>query len=62
MPEKEHFMHEDTDIALMQQIGSGNKASLAIIIEKWKTPLVNFFYRPLGSVEQSEDRAIMRQR
>ncbi len=57
MSEREHPMHEDTDIALMQQIGSGNEASLAILIEKWKTPLINFFYRSLGSVEQSEDLA-----
>ena len=57
MSEREYSMHEDTDIARMQQIGSGNEAPLAILIEKWKTPLVNFFYCSLGSVEQSEDLA-----
>ncbi len=41
----------------MQQIGVGNEASLAILIKKWKNPLINFFYRSLGSVEQSEDLA-----
>lgn len=55
--ERENSMHQDTDFALMQQIGSGREASLAILIEKWKKPLINFFYRSLGSVEQSEDLA-----
>ena len=57
MSERETSSHENTDFALMQQIGSGNEASLAILIEKWKNPLINFFYRSLGSVEQSEDLA-----
>ena len=57
MAEKECSTEADTDIALMQQIGVGNEASLAILIKKWKNPLINFFYRSLGSVEQSEDLA-----
>jgi RNA polymerase sigma-70 factor (ECF subfamily) len=57
MSERKHSMPEETDIALMQQIGSGCEASLTILIEKWKNPLINFFYRSLGSVEQSEDLA-----
>ena len=49
----------DPDAALMLEVAAGNDQALRMLIEKWQKPLVNFFYRSLGSVEQSEDLAQM---
>ena len=50
---------EDPDAALMLEAASGSEQALRMLIEKWQTPLINFFYRSLGSVEQAEDLAQM---
>ncbi|MEM9227926.1 MAG: sigma-70 family RNA polymerase sigma factor [Verrucomicrobiota bacterium] len=50
---------DDPDISLMLEVAAGNEQALRMLIEKWQKPLVNFFYRSLGSVEQSEDLAQM---
>lgn len=49
----------DPDAALMLEVAAGSEQALRMLIEKWQTPLINFFYRSLGSVEQSEDLAQM---
>ncbi|MGE9293544.1 MAG: RNA polymerase sigma factor [Puniceicoccales bacterium] len=50
---------EDPDAALMLEAAGGSEQALRMLVEKWQTPLINFFYRSLGSVEQSEDLAQM---
>ncbi len=49
----------DPDAALMLEVAAGSEQALRMLIEKWQKPLINFFYRSLGSVEQSEDLAQM---
>ncbi len=48
----------DIDAALMLKVGRGDDAALAMLIERWKTPLINFFYRSLGSYEEAEELAM----
>lgn len=45
----------DEDADLMMAVAQGDESALAQLIRKWQGPLINFFYRSLGSVEQSED-------
>lgn len=47
----------DEDVALMLRVGEGDEQALRQLIDRWKNPLINFFYRSLGSVEESEDLA-----
>lgn len=47
----------DADSALMWRVREGDEVALAQLIERWKTPLLNFFYRSLGSYSQAEDLA-----
>ena len=49
----------ETDESLMYRVGVGEDAALAELIDRWKNPLVNFFYRSLQSLEQAEDLAQM---
>ncbi len=49
----------ESDESLMLRVGIGEDAALAELIDRWKNPLVNFFYRSLQSFEQSEDLAQM---
>ncbi len=51
--------YRETDESLMKRVGIGEDAALAELIDRWKNPLVNFFYRSLQSLEQSEDLAQM---
>jgi RNA polymerase sigma-70 factor (ECF subfamily) len=46
---------DDPDAALMLEAAGGSEQALRMLIEKWQTPLINFFYRSLGSAEQAED-------
>lgn len=45
----------DEDAELMMAVAQGDESALAQLIRKWQGPLINFFYRSLGSVEQAED-------
>jgi RNA polymerase sigma-70 factor (ECF subfamily) len=45
----------DEDARLMLAVGAGDEAALRTLVEKWQGPLVNFFYRSIGSREQAED-------
>jgi RNA polymerase sigma-70 factor (ECF subfamily) len=56
-PSSDFGPEEQADIVLMERIATGDEAALAALIERWKTPLVNFFYRSLRSYESAEDLA-----
>jgi len=45
----------DEDAVLMLAAAKGDESALAQLIRKWQGPLINFFYRSLGSVESAED-------
>ncbi|MGA2052862.1 MAG: RNA polymerase sigma factor, partial [Opitutales bacterium] len=47
----------DEDAVLMCAVAKGDEVALAQLIRKWQGPLINFFYRSFGSVEQAEDLA-----
>jgi RNA polymerase sigma-70 factor (ECF subfamily) len=59
MAEQEHLTLPVADEDLMQRVGTGDDEALATLIDRWKNPLINFFYRSLQSYEQSEDLAQM---
>ena len=45
----------DPDAELMLQLRDGNDAAFDLLVERWQSPLINFFYRSLSSYEQAED-------
>lgn len=47
----------DEDVLLMQEVAKGSEHAFRMIVEKWKNPLVNFFYRHIGNLATSEDLA-----
>ena len=47
----------DEDIRLMFAVAEGDSEALRELIDKWKKPMINFFYRSLGSYADSEDLA-----
>jgi len=47
----------DVDAQLMYRVAAGDEGALTLLIEKWKNPLVNFFYRSLHSQAEAEDLA-----
>lgn len=47
----------DADAQLMLRVRAGDERALEELIERWKTPLINFFHRSLPSYEQAEDLA-----
>lgn len=47
----------DPDAVLLMAVGQGDEAALGQLIERWKHPLINFFYRSIGSYETAEDLA-----
>jgi len=49
----------DADSALMWRVREGDEQALVQLVDRWKTPLLNFFYRSLGSYGQAEDLAQM---
>jgi RNA polymerase sigma-70 factor (ECF subfamily) len=49
----------DADGALMWRVREGDEQALAQLIDRWKNPLINFFFRSLGSQAQAEDLAQM---
>lgn len=49
----------ELDAQLMLLVGQGDDKALATLIDRWKNPLINFFYRSLNSREQAEDLAQM---
>jgi RNA polymerase sigma-70 factor, ECF subfamily len=57
--ESKILAYPDADSVLMMRVRNGDEKALAELIDKWKTPLINFFYRSLGSYGPSEDLAQM---
>jgi RNA polymerase sigma-70 factor (ECF subfamily) len=45
----------DHSAELMLQLKDGNEAAFDELVERWQSPLINFFYRSLSSFEQAED-------
>ena len=45
----------DPSVELMLQLRAGNEPAFDQLVERWQTPLINFFYRSLSSYEQCED-------
>ena len=45
----------DADAILMTRVSGGDEHALRMLIEKWKNPLLNFFYRYLKDIHTSED-------
>ena len=45
----------DPSIEWMIQLRDGNEAAFDQLVERWQSPLINFFYRSLTSYEQAED-------
>ncbi len=48
---------EDPDAMLMLEAAGGSEGALRILVEKWKNPLMNYFYRSVCDVHISEDLA-----
>lgn len=45
----------DPDAELLIAAGQGDEAAFTGLIERWKHPVINFFYRSVGSYETAED-------
>lgn len=56
----EHSSHAsaEEDHALMAAIGNGDTKAFEQLFEKWKRPLISFFFRSLGDYHWSEDLAL----
>lgn len=46
---------EGEDAAWLDQVGRGDESALQRLFDKWKLPLLGFFYRSLGSRSDAED-------
>lgn len=47
----------DADAELMRRVGAGDFGAMRELVEKWRKPLINFFYRSVNSVHTAEDLA-----
>jgi RNA polymerase sigma-70 factor (ECF subfamily) len=45
----------EADETLMQHLAGGNDTAFGELFERWKRPLISFFYRSLNDYEQAED-------
>lgn len=45
------------EAALMSRVAHNDERAMAELIGKWQRPMINFFYRSLGSVADAEDLA-----
>ena len=54
---EESISNPDMDAALMPQIAEGSDAAMRMIIEHWKQPIVNYFYRSVNNLHTAEDLA-----
>src|SRR5712691_7903633 len=46
-----------SDVQLMLYVKSGDERSFELLLQRYRTPLVNFLYRMVRSREQAEDLA-----
>lgn len=49
--------HTSDDCQLMQAVSSGDHAALAVLIDRWKQPLMAYLYKACGSYSDAEDLA-----
>lgn len=49
----------DPSVRWMLELREGKESAFDAIVDRWQSALINFFYRSLGSYEQSEDLAQM---
>lgn len=54
-PPEPSFPFDDEDIARYTRVGKGDETALQQLFDKWKLPLLSFFYRSLGSHADAED-------
>lgn len=50
-------LFEVPDEVLMERVGAGDESGLRGLIDRWQTPLLNFFFRSLNDYGQAEDLA-----
>lgn len=55
--ESKAFLEPDEDSLLMLEVAKGSEHSFRMLVEKWKNPIINFFYRSTSNVASSEDLA-----
>ena len=53
--EDNSILEPDESAALMVRLRDGDESAFDQLVERWQSPLINFFYRSLSSVEQAED-------
>src|SRR5260370_3656485 len=46
-----------SDVQLMLEVKAGDELSFALLLQRYRTPLVNFLYRMVRNREQAEDLA-----
>ena len=51
--EKEQVGEED--VALMSRVAAGEDSAIALLVDKWKRPLIRFFHRSLQSQADAEE-------
>lgn len=51
----EESKYFDDDAALMRELASGSGHAMRMIVERWKNPLINFFYRSVHNLATAED-------
>lgn len=56
-PETKSILERDEDSLLMLEVAGGSDHAFRMLVEKWKNPLLNFFYRSVSNVATSEDLA-----
>lgn len=56
-PHRQPEALSDEDSLLMLEVASGSDHAMRMLVEKWKNPLVNFFYRNVRNLATSEDLA-----
>lgn len=56
-PPKMQLEKPDQDTHLMAQLASGDESALKFIIERWKQPLIAFFFRSCHNLDDAEDLA-----
>lgn len=53
--EKQNSYDQDPDVIIMKEIAAGQDQNFTQLVDRWKGPLINFFYKSLRSFESSEE-------
>lgn len=54
MEDNDHI-EPDPNAELMLRLKNGEESAFDQLVERWQSPLINFFYRSLSSYEQAQD-------